>query len=48
MIKFVRSFLVLSLIFAFSVIGASAQVDGGALEDGEEVGGRDLHGKALP
>ncbi|GAB5494377.1 MAG: hypothetical protein Phog2KO_45920 [Phototrophicaceae bacterium] len=37
MIKFVRSFLVLSLIFAFSVIGASAQVDGGELEDGEEV-----------
>jgi hypothetical protein len=37
MIKFIRSFLVLSLIFALSVMVASAQVDGGELTDGEEV-----------
>lgn len=37
MIKFFRSLLVLSLIFVFSAIATSAQVDGGELEDGEEV-----------
>lgn len=37
MIKFLRSFLVLSLIFAFSAIATSAQVEGGELVDGEEV-----------
>lgn len=37
MIKFFRFFLVLSLIFVFSAIATSAQVDGGELVDGEEV-----------